>query len=79
MGSFALALALLGGAILAATFVTDELPLWLTAGALAAWLLALVIFVGYSVRDARSEGKSVIATAGAALRRASRFVRDFMP
>jgi hypothetical protein len=79
MGWIAFVLALLGGAIMAATFVTNDLPVWLTTGALIAWLLALVTFVGYSVREARSEGKSVVAAAGAALRGAGRFVRDFMP
>jgi hypothetical protein len=79
MGWTALGLALGGGLILAATFVTDDLPRWLTVGALLAWLLALVLFVVLAVREARSEGRSFGQTSVAGLKAVGRFFREFMP
>ena len=71
-------LAIGGGLVLATTFVVD-VPGWLVTAGWVAWLLALVIFVAYAVREARTDGRSRLSALGAGFREVGSFIRNFMP
>jgi hypothetical protein len=75
----AFALALVGGGVMSATFVTDAVPANLVALALLMWLLSLATFVVLTVRASRADGKSTRQTLRGARRTVWEFFRDFTP
>ena len=75
----ALALAIIGGALMATTYVTDALPSALVDFGLLMWVLSFMIFIAFAVMEARTSGKTLRQTLGAAGRTTWEFLRDLTP